>query len=93
MKLASDFDIKSRKETVINNKQDLIIAKLKGQLHETRQRAFDYQKLNKDFTTLQSKVDLLKSSHQHAYYVGEVNQRYAEGHKDNTATELRNIQE
>lgn len=91
MRLASDFNIKSRKETVINNKQDIIIAKLKSQLHETRQRAYDYQKLNKDFTTLQSKVDLLKSSHQHSYYIGEVNQKYAEGGRDNTVTEFKNI--
>ena len=36
MKLASDFDIVSRKKAFENNKKDVKIAKLKSEVHELR---------------------------------------------------------
>jgi hypothetical protein len=36
MRLASDFNIKSREATLIENKKDVKIAKLKSEAHEIR---------------------------------------------------------
>ena len=71
MKLASDFNIMSRKQAFENNKKDVKIAQMKSEVHELRQRAKDFIELNDRFNSLQVKVDLLKSAQQQSYCQGQ----------------------
>ena len=59
MKFSSDFNIKSREEALILNKKDVIIAKLKSNLHEARIRAKEYKDMNEKYVSLRTKFDLL----------------------------------
>ena len=52
MNLASDFNLKSREATLIENKKDVKIAKLKAEVHEVRQRTRDFIDLNTRFVAL-----------------------------------------
>lgn len=67
MKFASDFNIKTREEALISNKKDVIIAKLKSDLHESRLRARDYKDMNDKYVALRSQFDLLVVSNHESH--------------------------
>ncbi len=66
-KFSEDFSIRSKEVTLISNKKDVKIAKLKSQLHEARLRARDYKDMNDKYVELRSKFDLLVQSNHNSH--------------------------
>ena len=92
-KFSADFSIKSKEDTLISNKKDHTIAKLKSQLHEARLRARDYKDMNDKFAALRTQFDLLVQSNHDSHNQCETNLLAVTDFKSDVQTEFRVVLE